>query len=112
MGSSLPEELWKLILAHVPLPERLGTCSRVSQKLYRAAATAQLQLELQSSVQNSQGLVRWLRRNGQHVASLELQGFAGNVTELPCQQLRKLVVWFGRVQLGPSSSHPGVLLNE
>lgn len=111
MGSNLPEELWKLILTHVPLRERLGTCSRVSQKLYRAAAAAneQLEVQLQGSAQRSQAVVQWLQHNGQHVTSLELHGVAAELTELPCQQLRQLVVWCGRVQLGRCSSHPGVL---
>ena len=111
MWSGLPEELWKLILVHVPLPERLGTCSRVSQKLCRAAAAAteQLEVQLQRSAQRSQGVVQWLHHNGQHVTSIQLRNFNASLTELPCLQLRKLAVDGGSVQLGPSSSHPGVL---
>ena len=109
--SCLPDELWKLILVHIPLPERLGRCSRVSQQLSRAAAAAteQLELELNYNVQRFQGLMQWVEKHGQHIKELDLNRVGGTLTELPCWQLRQLGIFNGSVQLGPSSSHPGVL---
>ena len=71
---------------------------------------------LGSSAQRSEEFLQWLHRNGRYVTSLDLQGFSSDLTELPCRQLRQLVVSNDTddtdtpsVQLGPSSSHPGVL---
>ena len=109
--SSLPEDLWKLILVHVPLPERLGPCSRVSQKLCRAAAAAtdQLELRLGHSAQRTEGIARWLFLNSHQLTSLNLRRLGAPLLELPCQQLRQLYIGDAWVRLGPSSHHLGVL---
>ena len=127
--SSLPDELWRLILTHVPLSERL-CCTRVSQRLCRAAAAATEELKLclcsdlqrsddsedfqhwwpqDGDQQRSEGFQRWLQHNGQHLTSLEVSHLADALTQLPCQNLRQLCVEGSDVQLGPSSSQPGIL---
>ena len=45
--SSLPEEVLKLVLKHVPLQDRLGSCCLVSTRMHAAAVAATEKLQLQ-----------------------------------------------------------------
>ena len=61
-----------------------------------------------SDKQRSEDFQRWLQHNGQHITSLEVTINAA-LTDLPCPHLQQLIVQNSDVQLGPSSSQPGIL---
>jgi len=117
--STLSEDVWKHILVHIPLEQRLGSCSRVSKTLNRAAAAAATQqIELclyagEAGVQRLPGLCQWMQQHGQHLTSLQLSAYGTAVgrilTQLPCPNLHKLHLQNMRVQLSASSTQPGVL---
>jgi len=113
--STLSEDVWQHILEHVPLEDRLKSCSRVNHTLYRAAAAATQQIELdlrEAGVQRLPGLCQWMQQHGQHLTSLLLSAFGaqsgGTLTQLPCPNLRELDLRKMRVQLSASSIQPGV----
>jgi len=108
--SMLSEDLWKHILRFLPYPERLGTCRRVNWALNRAAAAATQEVMLSGcSRQRFEGLRQWLLHNGQHITCVQLsQGFA-TLRHLPCPNLRNLELADMTVQLGASSTQPGML---
>lgn len=63
---SLPEEVWMLILSRVPLSQRLGSCARVSSKLFRAATAATTEVVLPAPRHNTwaDSLQLYLCRHG------------------------------------------------
>jgi len=109
---TLSEDVWKHILVHVPLKQRLGSCNRVNQTLYRAAAAATQQIELylrEAGVQRLLGVCQWMMNHGQHLTSLQLNVPGGTLTQLPCPNLRELDLGNMQVQLSASSTQPWVL---
>ena len=116
--ASLPEEVLKLVMQHVQLRVRLGSCCLVSKRLHAAAvaATDTLQLFhediLQGAIQPrcAKSAQYWLSHYGQHLRNVQLGGFILPLSQLPCPNLRELQLGSGcRVQLAPSQQHPGVI---
>lgn len=96
--SELPEDLWKLILCNVPLRDRLGSCSLVSQRLRSAAtaATEDICVYLYEKQERADGLITYLHKH--FVTRLEVHG-APLLTHLPpCPHLRTLELKDCRVQ--------------
>jgi len=106
--STLSEDIWKCILEYVPLTDRLNSCSVVNKTIYRAAAAATCVVE-SCDVHSPAGLCQWMTLHGQHLTSLQLQRLGVKGTQLPCPNLRELDLTFIDVQLGGSSTQPGVL---
>jgi len=108
---SFPEELWTHLLRYVPLKQRLESCSLVSKRLYAAAAaaTASVIVEVNFKPRCSQALQQWLQQHGRHVTTLRVNSTLSGFTTLPCQNLRQLDLIASSVQLGPTSSHPGII---
>jgi len=108
--SSLSEDVWSRTLHFLPYSERLGSCSRVSWTLYRAAAAATQEVRLSGcSAQRSMGLQEWMLHHGHHITSVDLSAGSETLTQLPCPNLRHLKLTFMTMQLGASSTQPGVL---
>jgi len=61
------------------------------------------------STQRFMGLQQWMLHHGQHITSVQLSASDGNLTQLPCPNLRNLKLAYMTVQLGASSMQPGVL---
>lgn len=95
----LPQNVWQMILQHVPLPERFSSCGCVSKTLRAAAAAA------------TQSISIHLQSSGQHVTSLAVVCGTPCWAHLPCQQLKQLDLSYCSVLVAPDSSsqHPGVL---
>lgn len=108
-AESLPEELWQLVLTNVPLRERLCSCSTVCSKLHKAAAAVTTQLQLSRGAEQENSAQLYLANHGQHVTSLKASSLVNPLMHLPCANLQQLDVFSCAVQLGPSSSQPGVL---
>jgi len=106
--STLSEDLWKRIMEYVPLTDRLSSCSQVSRTLCRAAAAATCAVE-SFDVHSLHALCQWITLHGQHLTSLQLSAVDENLTQLPCPNLLELDLAFIDVQLGGSSTQPGVL---
>jgi len=61
------------------------------------------------SAQRIMGLHQWLLHHGQHITSVQLGVGDATLTRMPCSNLRNLELVYMTVQLGASSTHPGVL---
>lgn len=109
---SLPDEVLKLVLTHVPLKERLVNCSLVHSRLHAAAVAATQQLETGYSPmwqpERGQSVFTWLSRYGEHVTRLDVDALDW-VTQLPCPNLLQLRLVGTIVQLGPTADGPGVI---
>lgn len=107
--SALPVDMWKLVLKHIPLRDRLGSCSLVSKTFHAASAAATESISVYDQ-HREDGLLAWLAQDyGRHVTRLVIWS-ASALTALPClHNLRELELGFCRVQLGPTGSQPGVL---
>lgn len=120
---SLPDEVLKLIMQHVPLQDRLGSCSLVCHKLCAAAAAATQQVVVGDrdnaiSLQRAESVLGWLEHYGQHVTSLWLTRFPQppevqlQIRQLSCcpNLLDLYKVCGGHIQLGPTADgYPGVI---
>jgi hypothetical protein len=113
--SSLPDEVLKLVLHHVPLNDRLGRCCLVNRRLHAAAvaATDTVLLDImetdRSSAQRADCFRSWLPHYGQHLTQLELNNFPQVLQQLPCPNLQHLKVTRPSVQLGPvAGGYPGL----
>jgi hypothetical protein len=122
--SSLPDEVIKLVMQHVPLSQRLTTCCLVNKRVHAAAVAATDALDvlcvegqekkvLADQIRlkpfDSVSLLLWLSTCGQHVTSIRLRGFPETVMELPCRDLQYLRLDGGSIQLGAANGHPGVI---
>lgn len=113
---SLPDEVLKLVMQHVPLADRMRSCCLVSRRLHAAATAATDAVRLYGLDNQSRGL-QWLSHHGQHVTKLHLISYhllmsrlAQPLRQLPCPNLLELRVHRGCVQLGPGDGYPGVVL--
>jgi hypothetical protein len=110
--SSMPDEVLRAILRHVPLKDRIKSCFLVSRRLLAAAATATEQFALDfshMSTQHTESALRWLSHYGQHVTQLEVSMLQQQLLQLPCQNLLELKLHGLEVQLGTAGGQPGVL---
>lgn len=114
--TSLPEELLKVVMQHVPLQHRLRTCCLVSKKLQAAvAATNDLELLLRSRPshrkQRAEAGLGWVYHYGQQLTrlSLKLRYLSEPIQQLPCQDLLELKLLECDVQLGAANGFPGVI---
>jgi len=113
----VPEDIWKLVLEHVPLRQRLCECALVCRKFHAAVIAATKSIETRLSKQSSaDNLVEYLSRHGSHLTSMNLSGSeigAGKCTllgQLPsCQHVQQLSIEYFDVQLCGDEGLPGVL---
>jgi hypothetical protein len=102
--SSLPDEVLKLVMQHVPLKERLSSSCLVSRRMHAAATTATQELQLAWGWPNlDKSLEGWLFQYGQHVTCMYLRSPSWPLLQLPCPNLQKLVLWQCMVQLGEAA---------
>lgn len=96
-------------MQHVPVTDRLGSCSLVNRRLHAAAVAATAALVLHR--QRVAAGLRWLSHYGHHVTALTINGPTETLWQLPCPNLLELVLETSSVQLGPSDDgrQPGVL---
>jgi hypothetical protein len=122
--NSLPGDVLKLIMHHVPVVDRLTSCCLVSSRLHAAAvaATDALTLGWRDYVSphlnvrvrthdRAHAALKWLASYGQQVTSLQFDAFPKTLQQLPCPRLLELKVDYRcSVQLGPKATpHPGVI---
>lgn len=122
--TSLPDEVIKLIMQHVPPKHRLTSCCLVNRRLHAAAVAATQGLVLGqyffnptdddvrvASPEGARSVLEWLDLYGHHLTSLKLQEFPQPLRQLPCTNLLHLQIDHGcSVQLRPSADgSPGVL---
>ena len=112
---SLPDEVLKLVLSHVPLNDRLGSCSLVHSRLHAAAVASTQQLKIGSwprtpPPQRTQAMLGWLSFYGQHVTHLDLTYLPQPLIQLPCPGLLELRCYMGSIQLGPQQTADQVWL--
>jgi hypothetical protein len=110
--ASLPDEVLKLVMQHVPLQDRLGSCCLVSKRLHAAATAATQDLSWKSADPSStQSAIQWITHYGQHLTSL--LWWSSNSwphQQLPCPNLQKLFIVSSIAQLGATAGgQPGVL---
>jgi hypothetical protein len=111
--SSLPDEVLKLVLQHVPVRERLTSCCLVNRRLH-AAASAITTLYPSWGVflgaeERAKGLMKWLPLYGQHLTRLQLHKFPLIIKQLPCPNLLELDLNHCDVQLSPARGKTGVI---
>jgi len=117
----LPQDVWTLVLQHVPLTHRLSSCALVCQDFKAAAVAATERIETylfeQPAVDN---FVAYLQQHGRHLTSLVLtvEGIGNpdnyswpQLEQLPCQQLQELHVVTVDFGWGPDEERPSVLDN-
>ena len=108
--ASLPNDVIKLIMHHVPLRDRLGQCCLVSKRMHSAAVAATQDVTLASmSTERAVSLLKWLPHHGDHLTRLELAVQQHELRQLPCPDLLDLSIRFCRVQLSAADDFPGVL---
>jgi len=93
----LPEDIWQLVLKHVPLKHRLSSCALVCQKFKAAAVAATDSIEATLIEQHAvDRFVTYLQQHGRHLTSLILTGDCSDesnwpeLEQLPCQHLQEL----------------------
>jgi hypothetical protein len=110
----------------VPIEDRITSCSAVSRALEQAAAAATQQAQLTHErhgewdhfTERIVVFFQWTSHHGQYLTSLRLSDIrlhrktrpdTAQVLQLPCPNLLELELALVAVQLGPTSTHPGVL---
>jgi hypothetical protein len=133
---SLPDEVLKVVLQHVPLKDRLSSCCLVNKRLQAAAVAATEQLlvfpadpawvdrllimeefkdaspdqQLSMAPEHAGSFLVWLSHYGQHITALCMLGFPQPLQQLPCPNLELLCLEDCSLQLGPTSDgQPGVI---
>jgi hypothetical protein len=113
--SSLPDEVLKLVMQHVPLQDRLTSCCLVNSRFHAAAVAAMQHVQFGRSQdpvlqQKADCFLQWLPLYGQHLTSLDIRSVPQPLRQLPCPNLLQLRLEWGEVQLGPTADgHPGVI---
>lgn len=75
LADQLPEELWKLVLQHVPLQQRLVSCALVCHKLHSAAVAATECIEATLSTQRRlDSFTTYLQQHGRHITGIMVAG--------------------------------------
>jgi hypothetical protein len=105
----LPDEVLRLVMQHVPLRERLGSCCLVSKGFRAAAVAVTRDLEWNywsfrdQNDDRADSLMVWLDHYGQQLTRLAVNSFRQPLQQLPCPNLLELVLIASRVQLGPAA---------
>jgi hypothetical protein len=112
--SSLPDEVLKLVMRHVPLSYRLTSCCLVSKRLHAVAVAATDCLDLQHLTHpRAESALDWILQNGQQLTRLSFTNLRQplHAHQLPCPNLLELVLGRGcSVQLGPAADgYAGVI---
>ena len=116
--TSLPDEVLKLVMKHVPLDDRLTKCCLVNSRLHAAAvaATQDLQLSfgnglIHKQTRHPECWFQWALQYGEHLTCLRLSEFPQALQQLPCPNLLELSLnYTPSVQLGPAADGtPGVI---
>lgn len=122
--SSLPDEVLKLLMQHVPLAKRWTSCCLVNRRFHAAAMAATAELALQYGLprtyrtpggcnhefQHARCSFDWLSLYGQHVTCLSMTNCPLLLQQLPCPNLLELSLEDCTVQLGPAADQPGMVL--
>ena len=108
--SMIPDEFLKLVMQHVPVKDRLGSCCLVSRRMHAAAVAATAGLELRPvSPESAESALRWVWHYGQHLTSLMFYNSPKPLRELSSRDLRELKLLRCSVQLGAADGQPGVI---
>jgi len=115
--ADLPGDLWKKVLQHVPLKQRLTSCALVCHKLHAASTTATDSIQASLSGQLSMDIfLEYLQQYGSQLTSISLyadkhvEGWLMVQQQLPsCQHLQQLSLKGFDVQLSPAEGLPGAL---
>jgi len=112
----LPEDIWKIVLQHVPLKQRLSSCALVCQKFKAAAVAATDSIEATLFEQPAvDKFATYLQQHGSHLTSLVLTGDCRvssiwpELEQLPCQHLQELHLNSLNLGWGPDEDRPSVL---
>jgi hypothetical protein len=120
--ASLPDDVLKLVMQHVPLKDRLTRCCLVSRKLHTAAVAATEALQFGFDYQSltltqinwqTEAVTHWHSIYGKHLTSLVYDGPADPwplLQQVPCQNLLELKLSRCNVQVGATADgQPGVI---
>jgi len=112
----LPEDVWKLVLQHVPLKQRLSSCALVCPMFRAAAVAATDSIEAtlcgQPAVDN---FATYLQQHRNHLTSLVLIGQGSDLSDrpelqqLPCQHLQELYLISLNLGWGADEDHLSIL---
>jgi len=117
--ADLPTELWKLVMEHISLHERLTSCALVCQKFHAAAvaATECIDVTLRGQRQVDR-FMEYLQQYGSHLTSISLTGggddhdnFPVLLEQLPCPQLLQLHLDTLDFKLDSDQDRPGLLFS-
>ena len=103
----LPDGVLKLVLQHVLVKDRLGSCCLVSRRMHAAAVAATETLSFQGPPQHAASASVWLSSCGQQLTKLYF-GVWGPPRELVCPYLLELELFGCHVQLGAADGHAGI----
>ena len=114
---SLPDEVLKLVMRHVPHKNRLRSCCLVCKRLHAAAIAAIDSMQLrfggfrQPPPEDAVHALHWLDKYGQHLTQLVFGDLPHTLQQVPCSNLLHLELRQGCcVQLVPAADGtPGVL---
>lgn len=112
----LPVDLWKLVLQHVPLQQRLGACALVCHKFHAAAVAATDSIQTRLLYQHKVNrFVGYLQQHGSHLTSIIVNERQETddwlvMKQFPsCQHLQQLSLSGFELQLSPSGGLPDAL---
>jgi hypothetical protein len=114
--NSLPDEVLKLVIQHVPLKDRIASCCLVNKRLQAVAVAASDQLTLNCDGVGpipTYSFLKYLTHYGKHVTSLRMEYFSGApILQLSCPNLLELVLWQCSAHFGPTElGQPGLMRN-
>lgn len=99
------QDIWRLIIQHVPLSDRLGSCSLVSRLLHTTAVEVTQSIAVDLHAPRGATCFQYIQQHGNYLTSLHLS-FSGEwhkkvlVGYLPCQHLQELKLQRCDLQLG------------
>jgi len=117
----VPVALLTIVLQLVPVPDRLGVCTRVCRSFHAAAVAATNSINTKSTRSQAQcdDAVEWLKRHGSGIIAFKARGQAPacqpSLASLPCPLLRDLDLYRLSLQPGFFSTCTGLtrlLLNS
>lgn len=114
MADELTLDLWKLVLVHVPVRDRLLGAALANPTMSKAAAAVTRAVHVDVDWHDSKGqkqkiaraVKSYLQKHGANVDSIVLPGSLVPTAPLPTPHLLKLTIHGGSVHLGPPSGRP------